>query len=208
MESPFVGRFIRANLIFPRINHYEKKVGGNTKLFVASVYHPVDKFEHTYFIYILSSIMSSVPKTEQFIGGKNVNDNLGTMSNMYEKTLGPWGIDNRNMKGIRLLGFFSHNQLKTADIFFKKPSFVTWRYFSNMRSPHMLDVISVSENFFKCVGSCGILKKGMRSDHFAVQLEFMNRSIKYKTTFIKKPVIDWKAILRRETMLIKKLTST
>ena len=62
----------------------------------------------------------------------------------------------------------------------------------------MLDVISVSENFFKYVKSCGISKKGMRSNHSAVRLEFMNRSIKYKTTFIKKPVIDWKAIKEKD----------
>ena len=117
---------------------------------------------------------------------------------MYRKTLVPWGIDNRNMKGIRILVFFSHNQLKIANSFFKKPSLVTWIYFSSMRSPHMLDVISVSENFFKCVRSCGVSKKGMIRDHSAVWLYFINRSIKYRTTFIKKPVIDWKNIKERD----------
>ena len=38
----------------------------------------------------------------------------------------------------------------------------------------------------------------MRSDHSAVRLEFMNQSIKYKTTFIKKPVIDWKSIKEKD----------
>ena len=104
--------------------------------------------------------MSSVPKTAKFIGGHDVNANLGTRSKMYRKTLGPWGINNRNMKGRRLLGFSSHNQLKIANSLFKNPSYVTWRSFNKMRSPHMLYVISVSENFFKCVKSCGISKKG------------------------------------------------
>ena len=58
----------------------------------------------------------------------------------------------------------------------------------------MLDVISVSENFFKCVRNCGVSPKGMRSDHPAVQIYFMNRSIKYKSTFIKILVIYWKEI--------------
>ena len=71
----------------------------------------------------------------------------------------------------------------------------------------MLDVISVSDNFFKCVKSCGMSKKGMRTDHSSVRLEFMNRSIKYKTTFIKKPVIDWKNIKERDDVN-EKLTST
>ena len=76
-----------------------------------------------------------------------------------------------------------------------------------MRSPHILDVILVSENFFNYIKSCGISKKGMRSDCSAVRLEFMNRSIKYKTTFIKKPVIDCKSIKKKDDVN-KKLTST
>ena len=67
-----------------------------------------------------------------------------------------------------------------------------------MRYHHMLDVISVSENFFKCVKSCGIYKTGMKSDHSAVRLKFTNRSIKFKTAFFKKPVIDWKSIKEKE----------
>ena len=38
----------------------------------------------------------------------------------------------------------------------------------------------------------------MKSDHSAVQLKFVNRSIKFKTTFSKKPVIDWKSIKEKE----------
>ena len=62
----------------------------------------------------------------------------------------------------------------------------------------MLDVISVSENFFKCVKSCCISKTVMKSDHSDVRLEFTNRSIKFKTTFFKKPVIDWKYIKEKD----------
>ena len=57
---------------------------------------------------------------------------------------------------------------------------------------------SVSENFYKCVGNCGISKTGMKSDHSEIRLEFENRSIKLKTTFFKKPVIGWKSIKEKE----------
>ena len=100
--------------------------------------------------------MISVPKTEKFIGGHNVNANLGTRAKMYRKTLGPWEINNRSMKGRILLVFFCYNQLKIANSFFEKPSYKTRIPFNKMRYPHMLDVISVSENFFKYVKSCGI----------------------------------------------------
>ena len=69
---------------------------------MASIYHTVDKFEHTEFIDILSAIMSSVPKNAKFIGGHDVNANLGVRSKMYRKTLGPRVINNSNMKGRRL----------------------------------------------------------------------------------------------------------
>ena len=89
MDSPFVGRFIGVKLRFPRIDPYKKKVRGNTKLFVASIYHPVDELEHTEFIDIMSNIMCSVPKNADFIGGHDVNANLGIRSKMYGKTLEP-----------------------------------------------------------------------------------------------------------------------
>ena len=102
------------------------------------------------------------------------------------------------MKGRRLLDFLSNNQLKVANSFYKKSSYVTWRSFNKMRSPHMLDFIYVSENFFKCVKSCGISKTVIKSDHSAVRLEFTNRLIKFKTNLFKKPVIDWKYIKEKE----------
>ena len=62
----------------------------------------------------------------------------------------------------------------------------------------MLDVISVSKNFYKNVRNGGISKTGMKSDHSAVRIEFENRSIKFKNYFSKKPVIDWKYIKEKE----------
>ena len=62
----------------------------------------------------------------------------------------------------------------------------------------MLDVISVSKDFYKNVRNCEVSKTGMKSDHSAVQLEFVNSSIKFKTTFSKKPVIEWKSIKEKE----------
>ena len=147
LDSPFVGRFIGVKIRYPKINQFENKVRDNITIFVALIYHPVDELEHTEFIDILSTIMSSVPKTAKFIGGQDVNANLGIRSKMYGKTLGPWGINNRNMKGRKVLGFFSNNQLKISNSFYKKSSYVTRRYFNKMMSPPMLDVISVSETY-------------------------------------------------------------
>ena len=70
MDPPFVGRFIGVKLRYPQINQYEKKVRGNITLFLALIYHPVDEFENTEFIDMLSSIMSSVPRTAKLIGAR------------------------------------------------------------------------------------------------------------------------------------------
>ena len=85
MDSSCGGRFIGVKLRYPRIYQYEKKIRGDITLFVPSIYHPVDEIEHTKFIDILSTIMSSVPKQYKFIGGHNVNSNLGVRSKMYGK---------------------------------------------------------------------------------------------------------------------------
>ena len=167
-DSPFVGRFIGVKLSLPQIDLYERKVQGKLTSFFVSVYHTLDETEHTELIDNLRFIMSLVPMTEEFIGGHAVNDNIGICTKMYRKTLCPWGTDNHNMKGRRLLRFFRHNRLKATNIFFKKPFFVMWRSFSKARSPHMLDIISISETFFKYVRNCGVLPKVMRSDHSVV----------------------------------------
>ena len=104
-NSPFVGRFIGVKLCFPWLDQYDWKIRGHITLFVALVYHPVDEVEHVDFTNTLSSIMTSVPKSADFVGGHDVNANLGISTKMYRKTLGPWGVDNRKMKGRRLLNF-------------------------------------------------------------------------------------------------------
>ena len=65
--------------------------------------------------------------------------------------IGLFGIDNRNMKGRRLLSVLSQNRLRVTNSYFKKPYLVSWRSFNASISPHMLDVITTSDSFFKHV---------------------------------------------------------
>ena len=58
----------------------------------------------------------------------------------------------------------------------------------------MLDVIKCSNSFFKCVNDRGATPDGVRSNHSAVWMVFLNRSIKCKSDYIERPVIDWKNI--------------
>ena len=139
-------------------------------------------------------LVNSVPKSLNFIGGHDVNDNLLVRKKLYKGVIGPFGIDNRNMKGRRLLISLIQNRLRVTKSYFKKPYFVTWISFNASRYPHMLDVITTSDSFFKHVRDCGVTSIGMRSDHSAVRLTFSNRSFKFKSTYVERPVIDWKRI--------------
>ena len=120
-------------------------------------------------------LVNSVPKSLNFIGGHDVNANLGIRKKLYKGVIGPFVINNRNMKGRRLLSVLIQNILRVTNSYFKKYSFVTWRSFNFSRSPHMLDVITTSVSFFKHVRDCGVTSTGMRSDHSAVRLNFSNR---------------------------------
>ena len=73
----------------------------------------------------LSMLVNSVPNSSNFIGGHDVNANLGVRKFFYKGVIGPFGIDNRNIKGRRLLSVLRQNRLRVAKSYFKKPSFVT-----------------------------------------------------------------------------------
>ena len=53
------------------------------KLFLASVYDPVDDTEHKGFNDTLNSLINSIPEYAEFIGGNDVNANLGLRLKMH-----------------------------------------------------------------------------------------------------------------------------
>ena len=163
-------------------------------MFIASIYHPVDAKDHKEVNPTLIILVNSVPNSLNFIGGHGVNANLGVRKKLYKGVIGPFGIENRNMKDRILLVIFSQNRLRVTNSYFNKPCFVTWRSFSASISPHMLDVITTSYPFLKHVRECGVNPTGIRSDHSSVKLIFSNRSVKFNSTYVDLPVIDWKRI--------------
>ena len=70
-------------------------------MFIASIYHPVDAKDHEKFNDTLSMLLNSVTKSLNFIGGHNVNANLGVRKKLYKGVIGPFVIDKRNTKGRR-----------------------------------------------------------------------------------------------------------
>ena len=164
------------------------------KLFIASIYHPVDETEHEEFNNTLSSLLNSIPRSDEFIGGHDVNANLGVRSEIHHRAIGMYGINNRNNKGRKLLSIFSANNLRVINTFYEKSSYTTWRSFHTSNTCHMLDVITSSVSFYNYILDGGVTPKGVRSDHSAVQMVFLNITIKFKSDYMERPVIDWDAI--------------
>ena len=85
MESLFAGRFIGVKLSFPKFKKWGRRKRGYLKLFIASIYHPVDETEYEEFNNTLSSLLNSIPRLDEFIGGHDVNANLGVRSKIHHQ---------------------------------------------------------------------------------------------------------------------------
>ena len=127
---------------FPKFDKWGKRVRGFLELFVVSIYHPVDIKEHGEFSETLISLVSSLTKTVQFIGGHDVNANLGVRKIMHKKVIRIYGIKNHNKKGQNLLLLFRANNLRVVNSLFKKRNYTIWMSFNKSRTPNMLDVIT------------------------------------------------------------------
>ena len=196
LASKCVGRFVGIKMSFPKFDKWGKRVRGFLKIFVASIYHPDDIKENEEFNETLSLLMNLIPNFFEFIGGHNVNANLGVKKQMYKKVIGIYGLEKRNMKGQNLLGLLRENNLRFVNTFFLKHMYTTYRSKFKGKSTHMLDVITCSTSFFKCVSGCGVIPDGVPSDHSAVRMVFLNRYIKFKSDFVENPVINWRGVQR------------
>ena len=123
-----------------------------------------------------------------------MNENLGVGKQIYKKVIGIYRLDKPNMKGRYLLGVLRANNLRVVNSSFLKRKYTTYRSKFKAKSPHMIDVMTCSTSFFKCVSDCGVIPYVVWSDHSAVRIVFLNRYIKFKSGFVEHPVIDWKGI--------------
>ena len=87
LQSKLAGRFLGLKLQFPRFDQFDQRLRGELKLFIASIYHPVYVNEHKEFNDILSMLVNSVPKSLNFISGRDVNANLGIRKKIYKSTI-------------------------------------------------------------------------------------------------------------------------
>jgi hypothetical protein len=111
-----------------------------------SIYHPVDNIEFEDFNTILSSIFTQTPPDTNIILGHDINANVGTSSNNgqhFKETIGTYGVENRNKKGISLINLMASLSMKITTSFFNpRPSnldatmtHTTWRNPNALKIP-------------------------------------------------------------------------
>ena len=193
------------NLTFQNVDDNGRKIKGkHLKLFLCSIYHPVDNKEYEEFNNLIPSLTARCPRDAEMIFCHDVNCNVGvssTREDTFRETVGPHGLDNRNKKGHELLQLLASHDMKITNSYFRKESHTTWKSFNSLETQHMLDVISTSSTLFKRVLNCGVSKFGIdKSDHSAVEMKLHLNSIPIK---VKAPTLDagtpdWRAIMEKE----------
>ena len=158
------------------------------------MYHPFDHKEQTEFYDELDGFFSQRPRNLELLVVAEVNFNLGVQTPMFKDVLGTFGIDNLNQKGKDILYLLNSNNLNILLSYFQHANYVTYRTFSPVHSPHMLDNFMCCANFFKRVTVCKTTTSGAQSDHSAIRVNFKLTSIKLNTDKAEKIVIDWKTI--------------
>ena len=123
--------------------------------------------------------------------GADINCNVGVVSKRFGDTLGPYGIDNRNIKGRELLYLYKTNNLKIILSYFNNNSYIIDRSFNNKKSSHMLDNFVCCDQLFKSINDWKVTKLVVRSDHTAIFTKFILTSINFNNDQQESNVIDW-----------------
>ena len=104
INSEFPGRMIGVTLCFPnrsnnKLDRYHKRGRGKIKIFLSSIYHPVEHDFQKRFNKELESFYNAIPNNAELLAGQDVNSNIGVRSKMFRDVTGPKVIDNYNAKG-------------------------------------------------------------------------------------------------------------
>ena len=181
------GRFLGIHLHFKRRDNYGKRLKGYTKVALCSIYHPIKPTEHNEFGNDIHTLLNSLPADTALLFGHDINCNVGTnktLPDAIKHTLGPFGLENRNPKGMNFLQQLCALNMRVANSYFMKPNYATWKNFNpNHSHYHMLDVFSISTLLFKHVIDCGTCKHGIdHTDHTATSITINIGSIMKKQT--------------------------
>lgn len=117
-DHKYEGGFLGIQLHFKQRDSHGKRIKGIIKTIRCSIYHPVDSSEHKEFNGITQTLLNRLPNDTQMIFGQDINCDVGTTNdknNPLRSTLGPHGINNRNIKGARFLQHLCSLDMKLAN---------------------------------------------------------------------------------------------
>ena len=197
--SEFPGQMIGITLCFPnRLNNksdrYHNRGRGKIKIFLASIYHPVEHDYQKRFNEELASFYNAIPRNSELIAGQDVNSNIGVRSKMFRDVIKPNRIDNHNAKVKDLLFLLNSITFRVLLNYLRRNNYTTWRSFNSTRYPHIIDNFICYRPFFRRVKDCEVFNIGMCSDHTAILNSFKITAIKSKVTEKVVAQIDWKLI--------------
>ena len=155
-NSDFPGRMIGVTLCFPnssnkRADTFQKRGKGSIKIFLTSIYHPVDHNEHKRFNEELASFYNSIPQNAELLSGQDVNCNISIWSKMFQDVIGLCGTNNRNAIGKDLLFLLNSIKFRVLLTYYRHKNYTTRRSFKSTRSPHMLDNFICARQLFRRV---------------------------------------------------------
>ena len=133
-----------SNLSNKKVDTYHKRGKGGIKIFIASIYHPVDNEDQKRFNEELASFYTAIPRNAKLLSGQDVNSNIGVRSKMFRDVIGKNGINNRNAKGKDLLFLLNNIKFRVLLTYFRRDNYTTWRSFNSTKSPHILDNFNCS----------------------------------------------------------------
>ena len=82
-EHKFEGHFLGVPLSFPNYDKNGKRLKGNLRLLLCSIYHPHESADHSEFNNILPNIINDAPKHSEIIFGHDINCNVGVCSDPH-----------------------------------------------------------------------------------------------------------------------------
>ncbi len=122
------------------------------------VYHPYETNNHAKFNDLLPTLISQAPTKSLVIIGHDINCNVGTCVDQQSdlrRTIGPFGLNNKNKKGSDLINTLLQMELKVANSFSTKK--ITLRTGTSMETHTICSMSSVSpppsSNGYGTVGS-------------------------------------------------------
>ena len=157
----------------------------------------------------MSKILATIPKTTTVIVGGDVNGRIGTRRNPKDRTIGNFGLPERNDMGTRILNLARENSLCVPSTMFDHKTYHT--HTNNLhKTAAQIDHFFISNTKRKCVDDVKRIVKGTApSDHAALKMTIrhgVRKRIQGRKPK-KEETIYWRGLENEEVRKLFQITS-